>query len=210
MIPGAPPCPAIRGGEAVGTAGTASAEAERHQSSATGPGVSIHPPSRAPRGEEVSFSASSSPAQSVGVSVAEKPSKARRWGHNAIKRRKVQRDRGRPDTSPPMTLASVQLYPCPPLRARLTEQGCAQNRARPLEIAHWTNAAGARASRRWRNNPADALPAGGVPWYSVRGGPMMLFVRCNRGHCRLPKQATPLAPLSAHAGGGAFLFGWSS
>lgn len=135
MIPGAPPCPAIRGGEAVGTAGTASAEAERHQSSATGPGVSIHPPSRAPRGEEVSFSASSSPAQSVGVSVAEKPSKARRWGHNAIKRRKVQRDRGRPDTSPPMTLASVQLYPCPPLRARLTEQGCAQNRARPRDRA---------------------------------------------------------------------------
>lgn len=51
------------------------------------------------------------------------------------KRRKVQRDRGRPDTSPPMTLASVQLYPCPPLRARLTEQGCEQNRARPRDRA---------------------------------------------------------------------------
>lgn len=131
MLSGAPPCRSARGGEARRPSGTASDEAERHQSSATSPGVSIHPPSRVPRGEVVSVSAASPPAQSVGVTVAEpKPKKARTWVHNAIKRRRVQRHRGRPDTSSPLTLVSAELFDCAPLRARLTERACGANKKR--------------------------------------------------------------------------------
>lgn len=62
--------------------------------------------------------------------MAEKPSKARRWGRNAIKRRRVQRDGARPDTSSPLTLVSAELFDCAALRARITERGCAANQKR--------------------------------------------------------------------------------